>query len=76
MPNVIERRQRITDARKRLVDILKVIANDATLSASGRCPYRGVCDACSFSFACRNQLRDVSSQPRCNGGTLNPEPIV
>ncbi len=76
MPNVIERRQRIVAARKRLIDILSVITNDATLSAPGRCPYRGVCDACTFAYSCRNQLRDVSNQPRCNGGTLNPEPIV
>jgi len=70
------RRQRLLDARQRLLVVLTDITSAASVQSLVRCPYRTRADVCTFRGACRNQVAQVRAPYRCAGGALDPKPAT
>ena len=66
-------RESILHARRKLVHLLDAIADGVADLSLERCPYRDASDACTFSYGCRNQVRDVAAV-RCAGAPLDTSP--
>jgi hypothetical protein len=69
-------RQRLLDARQRLLVVLSEITTAVSEQSLVRCPYRTRKDVCTFRGACRNQLAQERAPYRCAGGALDPRPAA
>ncbi len=58
-------------ARRRLVELLRQIAELAGERSLKRCPYRSARDVCTFRGQCGNRYRAPGCKPLCTGGPLN-----
>ncbi len=58
-------------ARRRLVELLRQIAELAGERSLKRCPYRSARDVCTFRGECGNRYRAPGCKPLCTGGPLN-----
>lgn len=70
------RRQRLLDARQRLLAVLGDITSAVSAQSLVRCPYRTRRDVCTFRGACRNQVARERAPYRCAGGALDPRPAT
>lgn len=61
----------VTGARRRLVELLRQIAELAGERSLKRCPYRSARDVCTFRGECGNRYRAPGCKPLCTGGPLN-----
>ena len=57
--------------RRRLVALLREIAELAGERSLKRCPYRAARDACTFRGECGNRYRATGGKALCTGGPLN-----
>ncbi len=60
-----------TGARRRLVELLREIAELAGERSLKRCPYRSARDVCTFRGECGNRYRAPGAKALCMGGPLN-----
>ncbi len=60
-----------TGARRRLVQLLREIAELAGERSLKRCPYRSARDLCTFRGECGNRYRAPGARALCLGGPLN-----
>ncbi len=58
-------------ARRRLVQLLREIAELAGERSLKRCPYRSARDVCTFRGECGNRYRAPGGKALCTGGPLN-----
>lgn len=58
-------------ARRRLVELLREIAELAGERSLKRCPYRSARDVCTFRGECGNRYRATAGKALCTGGPLN-----
>ncbi len=58
-------------ARRRLVELLREIAELAGERSLKRCPYRSARDVCTFRGECGNRYRAPGAKALCLGGPLN-----
>jgi hypothetical protein len=69
-------KQRLLDARRRLLVVLGDIASAVSEQSLVRCPYRTRQDVCTFRGDCRNQVARARAPYRCAGGALDPRPAT
>ncbi len=65
-----KRVEKTTGARRRLVELLREIAELAGERSLKRCPYRSARDVCTFRGECGNRYR-AGAKALCLGGPLN-----
>ncbi len=58
-------------ARRRLVQLLREIAELAGERSLKRCPYRSARDVCTFRGECGNRYRAPAGKALCTGGPLD-----
>ena len=63
--------QKASGARRRLVELLREIAELAGERSLKRCPYRSARDSCTFRGECGNRYRASAGKALCTCGPLN-----
>jgi len=58
-------------ARRRLVELLREIAQLAGERSLKRCPYRSAGEVCTFRGECGNRYRSPGGKALCTGGPLD-----
>lgn len=69
-------RQRLLEARGRLLRVLGEITEDVQEQSLVRCPYRTRADVCTFRGGCTNQILRARAPRHCAGGALDPRPAA